>query len=476
METDKKKSFGVIGLGTMGLNLLENLADKGYACAGYDIDDKKVEQLNELNGSLISGYTSINDFVGSLSTPKTVMMLVPAGDIVDDVIQQLLPLLDKGSIIIDGGNSHFTDTERRNTELESKGYHFIGMGVSGGEEGARKGPSLMPGGDKGAYEIIAPILKDIAAHVGGDPMIAYMGARSAGHFVKMVHNGIEYAIMQLISEVYSILKHRLKFDDSKIHDVFKKWNEGRLESYLLDITRDIFAFTRDGDDSILLNLVRDEAKAKGTGKWTSQVAMDLQLPVPIIDTAVTIRNLSIFKNMRIHASKVYPNSEKVKEIGDSNPFLDDLEKAYYFGMASAYAQGMHLFSVASDKYQYGLRNDIIANIWRGGCIIRSKFLEEIYRAFTENVNLEHLFLDEFIRKNLTECIPSLRKLVSKCALQGIAVPAFSSALSYFDNFRCENMPTNLIQAQRDYFGSHTYEMKGKKGVFHSKWIMKNIEP
>lgn len=475
MNNNTKNTIGIIGLGTMGSNLLENIADHGFRCSGYDINPNQVKSLNKLNPEMIHGFTDLTKFLDSLQSPRIVMLLVPAGEIVDTVLSQLVKSVSKGDIIIDGGNSHFTDTERRYDELENKGFHFIGMGISGGEEGARKGPSLMPGGSKKAYEQVESILKKIAAQVDGEPMVAYMGKRSAGHFVKMVHNGIEYAIMQLISEAFAILRLGLYYDDPQIHDVFKKWNEGRLESYLIDITSDIFAFKNEEDESLLLNSVRDQAKAKGTGKWTSQVAMDLQIAIPVIDIAVAMRNLSTFKELRIKASEAYPNPKRQKTHGAKEDYSEALEQAYYFGMVSAYAQGMHLFSRASEEYNYGLNNHEIANIWRGGCIIRSKFLLDIYHAFEKNRNLQHLFLDESIQKSIEASIPAVRKVVSQTVLQGIATPGLAMALNYFDNFRAENMPTNLIQAQRDYFGSHTYELKGKKGIFHSKWVMENPE-
>lgn len=472
-ENKNQSAFGMIGLGTMGSNLLQNIADHGYSCSGYDINSNQVDILNKLDTDSIHGFSDLSDFAKSLKTPRIVMMLVPAGEIVDNVMAELLRVLDKGDIIIDGGNSHFIDTERRYKELEKKGFHFIGMGVSGGEEGARKGPSMMPGGDKKAYETVKPILTKIAAHVNGDPTVAYMGERSAGHFVKMVHNGIEYAIMQLISETYEVLKNGLKYSDSEIHGVFKEWNEGRLSSYLLDITRDIFAYKNKGEKQILLDNIRDEAKAKGTGKWTSQAAMDLHLPIPVIDIAVSMRDLSKYKDLRTEASQMYPDLNE-EDYGDrDDDYSNILEQAFYFGMVSAYAQGMHLLFRASDEFDYKLNLDLIAKIWRGGCIIRSEFLEDIYSAYKKDPNLEHIFLDDAIHANLTESIPGIRTVVSDAVRRGIAVPAFSAALSYFDNFRCKNMPTNLIQAQRDYFGSHTYELKGKKGVFHTKWMMEN---
>lgn len=473
MERKNKYAFGMIGLGTMGLNLLQNIADHGYKCAGYDIDSNKVSTLNQLKRDSIQGFTDMDFFVNSLTTPKIVMLLVPAGKIVDSVIEELLGVLEKGDIIIDGGNSHFIDTDRRYKELEKKGYHFMGMGVSGGEEGARIGPSMMPGGDKETYAVVKPILTKIAAHVNGEPTVAYMGGGAAGHFVKMVHNGIEYALMQLLSETYEVLKCGLNYKDEEIHKVFEKWNKGRLKSYLLEITRDIFIFKKEGDEHILLDNIKDQAKAKGTGKWTSQAAMDLHLPVPIIDIAVSMRDLSKYKSLRTKASKLYPNSQPVTYHSREEDYTLVLEQAFYFAMASAYAQGMHLLFKASDEFGYKLKLDVIAKIWRGGCIIRSAFLEDIYAAYKKDAYLKHLFLDKAILKEITKSVPGIRTVVSDAVSKGIAVPAFSAALSYFDNFRNEEMPANLIQAQRDYFGSHTYELKGKEGVFHMEWGKNN---
>ena len=473
MKHENQNAFGMIGLGTMGSNLLQNIADNGYNCAGYDNSKDKVDALNNLNRENIQGFSDLKAFAKSLKSPKTVMMLVPAGEIVDSVISELLEVLDKGDIIIDGGNSHFIDTERRNIDLEKKGYHFIGMGVSGGEEGARRGPSMMPGGDKKAYQIVEPILEKIAAHVNGEATVAYMGLRSAGHFVKMVHNGIEYAIMQLISETYSILKNGLHYNDLQIHDVFKKWNEGRLQSYLLDITRDIFAYKNVGEKAILLNNISDQAKAKGTGKWTSQAAMDLQIPIPTIDISVSMRDLSHYKDLRIAASKMYQDSNNSQYQNKGEDYINTLEQAFYFSMVSAYAQGMHMLFQANVEFKYELNLDLIAKIWRGGCIIRSASLEDFFAAYQKNPELQHLFLDKSIHDTLVKTIPGIRTVVSDAVLSGIAIPAFSVSLGYFDNFRSENMPTNLIQAQRDYFGSHTYELKAKEGVFHTKWQMEN---
>lgn len=469
MKRENKSVLGMIGLGTMGSNLLQNIGDHGYSCSGYDNDSEKVNALNNLNQKNIKGFSDINDFAKNLKKPRTVIMLVPAGKIVDTVIEDLVEVLEKGDIIIDGGNSHFIDTERRYKYLDDKGFLFLGMGVSGGEEGARKGPSLMPGGKREAYEILEPILRKIAAHVNGDPTVAYMGVRSAGHFVKMVHNGIEYAIMQLISETYDIFKNSLSMDDAAIHNVFEKWNRGRLHSYLIEITRDIFEYIKTGANHPLLEDIKDQARAKGTGKWASQVAMDLDLSIPVIDVAVSMRNLSEYKDLRTKAFKLYNDSKILKQNEKNIEYIDIVEQAFYFAMISAYAQGMHLLHRANEVYDYKLELDLIAKVWRGGCIIRSAFLEDVYAAYNEDSNLEHLFLNENIHKKLTENLSGIRKIVSDSALNGIPVPAFSVTLGYFDSFRSEEMPTNLIQAQRDYFGSHTYELIGKKGTFHTQW-------
>ncbi len=463
--------FGMIGLGTMGRNLLLNLVDHGFSVSGYDRDAKQVDLLNTLaDESVLKGFHEIKDFVKSVKSPRTIMMLVPAGKIVDDVITGLLEILDQGDIIIDGGNSHFTDTDRRAADLESKGLHFFGMGISGGEDGARHGPSMMPGGDQQAYQHVKATLEAISAQVNGEPCVTYLGPGAAGHYVKMVHNGIEYALMQLIAETYLLLKSKLKLDNDAIQKVFQKWNEGRLQSFLLDITKDIFAFKKPGTDDLLLDSIKDEAKSKGTGKWTSQDAMDLQVPIPVIDAAVSFRDLSKYKSLRTQLSKIYSDNQSTKEASvDTNQMLVKLEEAFYFCMVTTYAQGMHLLFKASQNYNYNLQLDQIAKIWRGGCIIRSVFLEDIYAAYQRNSSLEHLLADEIIQASIKKSLPSTREIVSGAISSGFAVPAFSASLSYFESIRSENLPSNLIQAQRDFFGAHTYELIGKEGVFHNDW-------
>jgi len=398
------------------------------------------------------------------------MLLVPAGKIVDSVIEELVPLMDSGDLIIDAGNSHFTDTNRRVAYLENRGIHFFGMGISGGEEGARRGPSMMPGGDKEAYEVVKPILESIAAKVNGEPCVTYIGPGASGHFVKMVHNGIEYGLMQLIAETYDILKKGLKLNNEAIHQVFQKWNEGKLQSYLLEITRDIFAFKEAGADHLLLDDIKDEAKAKGTGKWTSQIAMDLTLPIPVIDTAVSMRDLSKYKNLRQQAAAAYAHDDDASFSEENNAtFLAALEEAFYFSMIITYAQGMHLLQKASEEYDYQLQLDQIAKIWRGGCIIRARFLDRIYDAFQQDPNLSHLVLDDTIQQQVKAALPAIRSITIKAIQQGIAIPVYMASLSYFDTLRSASMPANLIQALRDYFGAHTYERIGEEGTFHTQW-------
>ncbi|MBB4601278.1 6-phosphogluconate dehydrogenase [Hymenobacter luteus] len=462
-------SFGMIGLGTMGRNLLLNLADHDFAVAGYDKDASKLTLLAEEGAGLpVRGFAELTDFVQSLQTPRSIMLLVPAGKIVDSVIEELRPLLAPGDIIIDGGNSHFTDTDRRAAALEAAGLHFFGMGISGGEEGARFGPSMMPGGDQQAYEVMKPMFEAIAAQVGGEPCVTYIGPGAAGHFVKMVHNGIEYGLMQLIAETYGVLKQGLGLDNDAIGRVFTQWNAGRLQSFLLDITKDIFAFRAPDTDHLLLDDIRDEARSKGTGKWTSQVAMDLEVPLSTIDTAVALRNLSKYKALREKLATQYgPEAQALA--ADKEDFLTQLEEAFYFSMVITYAQGMHLLSKASAEYGYKLQLAGIARIWRGGCIIRSGFLSDIYNAYQQAPELEHLLLDEGVAKLVQQAVPGARTVVAGAITAGLAVPAYAASLSYFDSFRTARLPSNLIQAQRDYFGAHTYELIGKEGLFHTQW-------
>lgn len=460
----------MIGLGTMGCNLLLNIADNGFASAGYDKNPEKVSDLNKLGqGTKVKGFSDLTVFLQRLEHPRIVILLVPAGVIVDNVIEELTPLLDPGDIIIDGGNSHFQDTERRTSQLAKRGLHFMGMGISGGEEGARNGPSMMPGGDQEAYKKVQPVLEAIAAKVEGEPCVTYVGAGASGHFVKMVHNGIEYAMMQLIAETYEILKKGLQLDDGAIHRTFSEWNKGPLKSYLLEITAAIFLFRNATGDRLLLDDIKDEAKSKGTGKWTSQAAMDLNVSVPTIDISVSMRDLSRYKSLRTNAAAVFPSKRDVTFAENKDEYIAQLEQAFYFSMIVIYAQGMHLLDRASQVYDYGLRLDEIAKIWRGGCIIRSGFLEIIRNAFRSDQKLEHLLLHESVQRLIENNLPAARAVVSGAAHYGLPLPAFSTSLNYFDVLRSERMPSNLIQAQRDFFGAHTYELIGKEGTFHTEW-------
>lgn len=467
--TTDKYAFGMIGLGVMGRSLLLNMADHGFAVAGHDKDAGKVASLNDEAGDRqAKGFGDVKEFIQSLTTPRAIMMLVPAGKIVDDVIEELTPLLDKGDILIDGGNSHFTDTNRRVELLEAKGLHFFGMGVSGGEEGARKGPSMMPGGDKDAYAVMKPIFEAIAAKVDGEPCVTYIGPGASGHFVKMVHNGIEYGIMELLAETYEIMQNGLKLDNDTIHKTLAEWNAGRLQSFLMEITADIFAYKEPGSDHLLLDDIKDEARSKGTGKWTSQIAMDLQAPITVIDTAVSMRDLSKYKDLRVQASEIYKKDDTTMA-GDAAGLLKALEEAFYFSMAVTYAQGMFQLSLASAEFKYELKLAEIAKIWRGGCIIRSLFLNDIYNAYKKDNNLPHLLLDSEVGQVINSVVPGARQIVSAAAAAGIGAPGYAAALSYFDAFRSARMPSNLTQAQRDYFGAHTYELVGKEGKFHTQW-------
>jgi 6-phosphogluconate dehydrogenase len=472
-NSSDKYDFGMIGLGTMGRNLLLNMGDHGVKGAGFDKDASKGQLLEqESTHHNLKGFSEVKPFVASLKTPRAIMMLVPAGKIVDDVIAELEPLLEKGDILIDGGNSHFTDTNRRVDELEAKGLHFFGMGISGGEEGARRGPSMMPGGDKDAYNVMKPILESIAAKVDGAPCVTYIGPGASGHFVKMVHNGIEYGLMQLIAETYQIMKTGLKMSNEEMRGVFVKWNEGREKSFLIEITKDIFGYKAPGTDHLLLDDIKDEAKAKGTGKWTSQVAMDLQAPIPTIDTSVSMRDLSKYKEMRVEAAGIYSKDEPELDV-NKDEFLKQLEDAFYFSMIVTYAQGMFMLSNASVEYKYDLHLDEIAKIWRGGCIIRSEFLNDIYNAYKNDKGLKQLLLDKNVEGMVSGIVPNARVVISEVIASGIAAPAYASCISYFDNFRTGRMPSNLTQAQRDYFGAHTYELIGKEGTFHTQWVPKS---
>lgn len=466
---NEQYTIGMIGLGTMGCNLVLNMADNGIAVAGYDRDPLKPAQLEEAGkGKKVKGFTSLPAFVQSLAIPRVIIMLVPAGKPVDAVVEELMPHIQPGDIIIDSGNSHYTDTALRASSLQQKGYHFFGMGISGGETGARKGPSLMPGGDVQAYKYVKPVLEAIAAKVNGEPCVTYIGPGASGHFVKMVHNGIEYAMMQLIADTYEILK-KAKLDNVQIQELFKQWNQGRLQSFLLEITSDIFLYKEEGAQHLLLESIKDQARAKGTGKWTSQVSMDLEVAIPGIDMAVAMRDLSKYKSLRVAMAGIY-NAPPV-QITPDDAFMKALEESFYFSMIMIYAQGLHLLSKASVEFSYQLNLEKIARIWRGGCIIRAAFLDIICKAFEKDAALQHLLLDAEVSALVKQSVPAARQTIGALMAAGISVPAYSTSLNYFEALRSEQMPSNLIQAQRDYFGAHTFELIGKEGVFHNDWIV-----
>jgi len=469
---NNKYTLGMIGLGTMGRNLLLNMADNGFQVTGYDKDARMLKKLEE-DGKAhnLKAYDSLEEFIQSLELPRRIMLLVPAGKIVDSVIQELVPLLDKGDMIIDSGNSHFTDTSRRDLELSEKGIHFFGMGISGGEEGARFGPSMMPGGDKAAYNAVKPILEAVSAKVNDDPCVAYIGPGASGHFVKMVHNGIEYSMMQILAETYDLLKNALGYSNEQIYTVFEKWNNGRLKSFLLEVTRDIFKVKDDKTGAFLLDVIKDEAKSKGTGKWTSQVSMDLQLPIPTINESVSSRDLSKFKALRVALSKALPH--EAIHVTDKDAFEAQLEQALYFAMITSYAQGLHLLEAASREFKYELNLKEVSQIWRGGCIIRAVLLEDIYQAYKKQPELPHLYTDESIQQQLKEILPGTRNVVITALTNGISVPCYASALTYYDGLRTDKSPLNLTQAQRDFFGAHTFERIDEEGIFHADWNTNN---
>lgn len=464
----QKHDFGLVGLGVMGRNFILNVLDNGFSASGLDTDKRKTDALiKEAEGKTVFSTTEISKFTDSLSLPRKIMLLVPAGGPVDAVIKDLLPHLDKGDIIIDGGNSFFTDTDRREEELKKKGIHFFGSGVSGGAKGARFGPSIMPGGDKEAYKHIKPIFEAVSAKVGDDPCVDYMGAKSAGNYVKMVHNGIEYGLMQLIAEMYDIMKNGMDLSNRAIGYSFAEWNKGKLNSFLMEITAEIFQKKDDHSKGLLLDKILDKAKQKGTGKWTSQNAMDLGIPVPSIDAAVSMRELSALKDQRVIAAKIYDS--KKEKLTEDELSLEDLENALYFSYLISYAQGMSQLVEASEEYQYGINMESVARIWRGGCIIRASLLEDLRSIFEKDNTLSNLLLDNNYAKMVSETIVSARKVIRFAIAHEIPVMSMSACVSYFDAFKSERLPSNLIQAQRDHFGSHTYERVDKEGIFHTEW-------
>jgi 6-phosphogluconate dehydrogenase len=464
--------IGMIGLGVMGRNFLLNLAGHGFPAAGYDKDIKKVEALRSETKELdIQSVSNINEFISTLSKPRAIIMLVPAGDPVDSVIHDLLPHLESGDLIIDAGNSYYKDTELRTIKLSKQGIQFMGVGISGGEEGARNGPSIMPGGSREAYERIRPIFEAASAKFDNVPCVTYLGTGSSGHFVKMIHNGIEYAIMQLISETYDIMKRGLGFNDDQLNDIYSEWNKGDANCYLLDITSQIFSKNDENTGKRLIDEILDVARQKGTGMWTSQSAMELQVPIPTIDMAVMMRDLSMFELLREEAENIFVRP--VNHINlDTKIILKQLRNAFYSGMIIAYAQGMSVLTIASEKYNFNIEMESVARIWRGGCIIRALLLEDIRKAYLTKPDLQNLLLDQNISRKINENQEDLRSIVCKAAEIGVPVPALMASLSYLDALRSSWLPANLIQAQRDYFGAHTYERVDAKGTFHTEWIKK----
>ena len=464
-----KADIGLTGLAVMGQNLVLNMERNGYTVAVHNRTTQTMRDFVAAHpGKKLVACESLKDFVGALSKPRKVMIMVKAGAPVDAVIDQLVPLLEPGDLIIDGGNSFFPDTERRSKELEAKGLRFIGTGVSGGEEGALWGPSIMPGGQPEAYAMVKDIFTAISAKVNGEPCVTYIGPRGAGHYVKMVHNGIEYGDMQLIAEAYDVLRRALNLSAKELHDIFAKWNKGELQSYLIEITADIFTKMDAETGKLLVDLILDEAQQKGTGKWTSQNAFDLGVPIPTINAAVESRIISSYKKERVAASRVL-SGPPAKFDGDRNKLINAVREALYAAKICSYAQGMALLRAASREYNYGLKYGELAAIWRGGCIIRAVFLNRITDAFRRNPDLPNLLLDDGFKADVESRQASLRYVVQTAAGLGIPVLAFSSALAYLDAYRTERLPANLTQAQRDYFGAHTYRRIDKEGVFHTEW-------
>ncbi|MDP4216651.1 MAG: NADP-dependent phosphogluconate dehydrogenase [Bacteroidota bacterium] len=462
--------FGMIGLGVMGRNLLLNMADHGFSVVGFDKDAQKTATLESsaTAGTTVKGVNSLADMIKLLKKPRKLMMLVPAGKPVDDVIGDLIPLLDKGDIVIDGGNSHWTDTLRRVSSLQEKNIHFMGVGISGGESGARKGPSIMPGGDPVAWPHVQPILEAVAAKVNGSPCVAHLGKGAAGHYVKMVHNGIEYAIMQLISETYDLMHRGLGLDNDELYKIYKGWNEGELQSYLIEITRDIFLKVDDKTGGRLVDMILDKAGSKGTGKWTSQDAMDIAVPIPVIDMAVSQRELSFYKEERAQAAGVYKASTVDIPV-PPEVFIQQVHDALYFAVIISYAQGLAMLHKASSELDMQIPMPEVVRVWRGGCIIRSVLLEAFYGAFQKDPQLSNLLLNADIAQLLQAKKQNIRNVIIHAIHMGYPVGGLMAALSYFDAYRSERLPTNLIQAQRDYFGAHTYQRIDQPGIFHTEW-------
>jgi 6-phosphogluconate dehydrogenase len=480
-----QSDIGLIGLAVMGQNLVLNMADHGFQVAAYNRTTSKVDGFlaGPAQGKSIVGCHSLEEFVQSLKKPRIAMLMVKAGDPVKQTVKQLGPLMETGDIIIDGGNSYFRDTEQMIRELEPLGILYMGTGISGGEEGARHGPSIMPGGVKEAWPHVKPIFQAIAAKVGPNndiPCCDWVGAGGAGHYVKMVHNGIEYGDMQLICEAYSLLKDGLGLNNVELYDVFAEWNREELDSYLIEITRDIFSVTDDKTGHSLVDMVLDKAGQKGTGKWTGQLALDLGVPTTLITEAVFARTLSALKEQRVRASKILTGPvgvlKEFRSSADREDFVNQVRKALFASKICSYAQGFFQLQAAAKEYGWEIDYGGIAMLWRGGCIIRAAFLEDIKAAYDRNPSLENLLLDRYFTESVTANQAAWRKVICSAAQLGIPIPAMGAALNYYDSYRAERLPHNLLQAQRDYFGSHTYERIDAEGVFHTDWQSKRRKP
>jgi len=473
-----QSDIGLIGLAVMGENLVLNMESKGFTVAVFNRTTPVTEKFaaTRAKGKNIIPTTRLEDFVRVLKRPRKAMIMIKAGKPVDQVIAELAPLMERGDVIIDGGNSLFTDTQRRCKELEAQGIHFVGCGVSGGEEGALKGPSLMPGGSREGYELIAPIFRKIAAQVDGEPCCRYMGPDGAGHYVKMVHNGIEYGDIQLICEAYAILNNVLGLSADELADIFAEWNRGALESYLIEITAQIFRKKDPETGKPMVDVILDKAGQKGTGLWTLQSALAESVVISTINAAVEARVISSRKEERVAASKILPQPAIPKFTGDRKQLIQAVHDALYASKIVSYAQGMELLGAASTTYHWNLNFGDIATIWRGGCIIRARFLNRITEAYARNPSLHNLLLDSYFTNIIAQTQHNWRVAVSTAINQGVAVPAFSASLAYFDSYRSARLPANLLQAQRDFFGAHTYERIDKPGVFHTEWTASGDQP
>jgi len=463
--------IGVVGMAVMGRNLALNIESRGHTVAVFNRSREKTDEVmaEHPDKRLVPTYT-LQEFVDALQKPRRILLMVKAGEATDATIAELKPLLDKGDVLIDGGNTFFQDTIRRERELNAAGLHFIGTGVSGGEEGALHGPSIMPGGPRDAYDLVAPVLTEIAARApDGEPCVAYMGPNGAGHYVKMVHNGIEYGDMQLISESYAVLKQVLGLSNEELAKVYAEWNQGELDSYLIAITADIFGKKDPDTGKAMVDIILDRAAQKGTGKWTSQSALDLAVPLPLITESVFARLLSALKDERVAASKVLKGPQVKPFAGDRAAFIEAVRRALYLSKIVSYAQGFAQLRAASDEYQWQLPYGTIAKIFRAGCIIRARFLQKITDAYAQDAALANLLLDPYFRDIAAQYQQALRDVVSAAVQAGVAVPGFASAIAYYDSYRAERLPANLVQAQRDYFGAHTFERIDRPGSFHADW-------